>query len=372
MILTSVILAVINRGRVQSAVYEQARRYVCIASLLLGIHNVIQFIGHFREDSYTLCWTINLFFYVAITPLYNMGELCLLRAGLSMRRRMWLSVCFWVLCYGIFAVGYVTGTLINDAAPWHTATFVVAICYSLLIFDITFVLHRDMKVADARLNDEELSDRHQALRYTAHSMRWVILFSFATPWIGMIPSLPINSVFGMVMFVLLIWFCIQFALYGRDIAEVIGVNDELTEANMMEAERGEAASHTCSAEQSEKPDDVPDTPDDVKARIELWVAARHYTNPNITIKDALDQMAVSATALNFYLERYTSVCGYRRWLPYLRVEEAKRFMLKHPDYSLQAVAEACGYAAKSSLSHAFKAQEGMPPAEWLLHQQKAT
>ena len=37
-------------------------------------------------------------------------------------------------------------------------------------------------------------------------------------------------------------------------------------------------------------------------------------------------------------------CGknYRQWLPYFRIEEAKRFMLAHPDYSLQSVAEAHG------------------------------
>ena len=39
-------------------------------------------------------------------------------------------------------------------------------------------------------------------------------------------------------------------------------------------------------------------------------------------------------------------------------------MAEHPDYSLDAIAADCGYADKSSLSHAFKLQVGMTPAAW--------
>ena len=75
-------------------------------------------------------------------------------------------------------------------------------------------------------------------------------------------------------------------------------------------------------------------------------------------------MGVSATALNLYLEQNTSVANYRQWLSYLHIEEAKRIMLEHPEYTLEAVAEACGYANKSNLSRSFKAQEGMMPTAW--------
>lgn len=399
MFLAAGVVACSNRGRVRLGVYERARWLIFSASMLLGIHNVVQFLGQFRETSVTLCWAINLAFYVAITPLYNMGELYLLRAGRDMKSRMLHAVAFWIICYTILGVGFATDTLINDAAPWRTATFAVAVCYFLKIAEISRVLHRDMKVAYERLTDEELSERHQALHFTAKSMRWVIIFSFGTPWMGMLSSLLLHSLFGLIIFLLLAWYISQFVKYGNNITEVIGVNDELVEAEMIKAEttptqssptlsmQEQDAGTTLSPEDAEKaasapqPDGTgasqkatagPPSPDavslEIKSRIELWVAARHYTDPNITIGDALKQMSVSATALNYYLELYTNVRGYRRWLPYLRIEESKRIMLEHPEYSLQAVAEACGYASKSSLSHAFKAQEFMPPAEWLYQQ----
>ena len=76
-------------------------------------------------------------------------------------------------------------------------------------------------------------------------------------------------------------------------------------------------------------------------------------------------MGISTTSLNYYLEQHTTVGNYRKWLPYLRIEEAKRIILEHPDYSFEAIANQCGYANSSNFSRAFKAQEGMTPGQWL-------
>lgn len=353
MIVIAFIIALVNRGGGRSAVYERSRWLVSAATMLLGIHNLIQFFGHFREESNTLCWTINLAFYVIITPLYNAGELNLLRAGNNMKGRYLRYAIFIIICYVIFAVGYFTDTLVNDEAPWKTATFIVAVCYFLGVVELSRTLLHDMKVVSTRLNDDELEERHQALRYTASSMHWVIITSLATPWVGMSTSFLLNSIFGLVVFGMLIWFIVEFLLYGSNMTELIEVSDEITEAVMKEEE---------SRSEQEMQQDSFAT---AQQRIEQWVSQRHYTNPNVTISSALNEMDISVTALNFYLEQNTIVSNYRKWLPYLRIEEAKRIMLEHPEYSLDAVASECGYANKSSLSHAFKAQEGVTPLVWM-------
>lgn len=352
MTMFALIIALVNRGRVRSSVYEHSRWLICAATLLLGIHNIIQFLGHYREESYTLCWTINLAFYVIITPLYNAGELNLLRAGSNMKARYMRNSIFMLVCFTIFIIGYFTDTLTNDEAPWKTATFAVAVCYFLKVVELSRILLHDMKVVGIRLADEDLEDRHQVLRYTATSMHWVILFSLATPWVGMSTSFVLNSFFGLIMFVLLMWFIYQFVQYGNNMAELIGVTDEITEAVMIEEEsQSQQEAHQDNFALAQQ-------------RIEQWVSERNYTNPNVSISSALKEMGISAIALNYYLEQNTFVENYRKWLPYLRVEEAKRYMLEHPSHGLDAVAEACGYANKSSLSHAFKTQVGMTPAAW--------
>lgn len=354
MVFLAIVLAVKNRGKVQSAVYNHSRYLLIAATLLLGIHFIIQYFGHFREQSFTLCWTINMIFFVAISPLYNMAELNLLRAGHNMRQRYLQNGLFIAVCYAIIAIGYFTDTLVNDAQPYLTATFVVAFLYFIKLFELSWVLGRDLKDNVERLTDEELTERHNALHYTAKVMKWIIFFSFATPWVGMSPSLLLNSIFGMVIFALIIWFLVKFLHYGENMAEFIEVNDEIIESVMIETEN----------EAKQQPDCRDDEADKVSHLIEKWVAERRFTDPNITIAEALKEMSVSASALNFYLENHTPVEGYRRWLPYLRIEEAKRIILAHPEYSLDAVADACGYSDRSTLSRAFKAHEGVSPKEW--------
>lgn len=354
MVIIALVVAFIHRGKVCSSVYEHSRWLVFTASLLLGIHNLIQYFGHYREVSPTLCWAINLAFYVTITPLYNMAELNLLRAGRNMKSRYWHNFAFIAMCYAIFGIGIATDTIVNDESPWLTATFAVAVCYFLKILELSRVLIHDMRKVSTCLTDEELEDRHRTLHYTAKSMKWVIIASLLTPWVGMAASLTLNSFFGLAIFGVLMWFIVMFICYGSNTSEMIGVTDEITEAVMIEEEATRQA-----------PPHVADSFNTAQQRIELWVAARHYTDPNTTITTALEAMGISATALNLYLEQNSTVSNYRQWLPHLRIEEAKRIMLEHPDYTLEAVAEACGYANKSNLSRAFKSHEFMTPAAWL-------
>ncbi|MCQ2213461.1 MAG: helix-turn-helix domain-containing protein [Bacteroidaceae bacterium] len=351
MFVAVVCLIFINRGRskLQSAIYNRSRWFITAATLILGIQFAIQFVGQLREQSVTLCWTLNMMAYVIATPLYNMAELNLLRAGHNMRGRYRNNTVFVTLCYIVFAIGYLTDTLINDQQPWLTATFVVALLYFLNLLELSWLLFQEMKKADTRLTDEELAERHNVLRYTARVMKWIILVSLFSPWVGMSSSLMLNALYGIVIFPLLLVFIVLFLVYGANMAECIKVSDEIAEAVTVETEN-----------QNEL----------VRQRIEQWVNARSFTNPDITISEALQEMGISATALNFYLEQHTPVDNYRRWLPYLRIEEAKRIMTEHPEYTLEAIAADCGYANKSSLSHAFKQQEGMTPGQWLTKQKE--
>lgn len=105
---------------------------------------------------------------------------------------------------------------------------------------------------------------------------------------------------------------------------------------------------------------------ELKTIVDRWVAARHYTDPDLTIQDTLNQMDISLATLNYYILTCTDQKGYRQWLPVLRIEESKRIMLEHPEYSLQAIAEACGYSNNANFTRAFKEKEGIPPSKWIV------
>ena len=343
MFVAAACLVFFNRGKLQSVVYDRSRWFITAATLLLGIHFAIQFVGQLREQSVTLCWTLNMMTYVIATPLYNMAELNLLRAGHNMKPRYWRCGIFMALCYVILAIGYLTDSLINDSQPWLTATFAVALLYFAKVIELSWVLGKEMKQASTRLTDEELSQRHSVLRFTARVMKWIIFFSLFSPWVGMSSSLALNAIYGIIILILLLLFIGTFIVYGWNMAECIKVTDEIAEAVMTEEEN-----------QNEL----------VSQRIEQWVNARHFTDPNITIGGALADMGISSAALNFYLEQHTTVGNYRQWLPYLRIEEAKRLITEHPEYSFETVANQCGYSGQATFSRAFKTLMGISPKDW--------
>ena len=54
MFVAAACLVFFNRGKLQSVVYDRSRWFITAATLLLGIHFAIQFVGQLREQSGTL------------------------------------------------------------------------------------------------------------------------------------------------------------------------------------------------------------------------------------------------------------------------------------------------------------------------------
>ena len=56
---------------------------------------------------------------------------------------------------------------------------------------------------------------------------------------------------------------------------------------------------------------------------------------------------------------------YTEWIAQLRVEEAKRIIAAHPDWSNDAVAQHCGFTDRTVLQRTFKRIEGITPQKYL-------
>lgn len=53
------------------------------------------------------------------------------------------------------------------------------------------------------------------------------------------------------------------------------------------------------------------------------------------------------------------------WLTYLRVEEAKKQMKAHPEWSNDIIAEHCGFASRSYFQTVFRKNTGMTPMQFV-------
>ena len=214
-----------------------------------------------------------------------------------------------VLLWAVFLWIDQRDLLIDDVEPHTTVTFYIALALFAKITQMAIVLHRGLKKTRSSLTDGELQQRHVALRYTSHAMNALLVVAVFAPWVGLTSSTLLYTITKLTLLMTLSWLVCEFCLYGYNMAETIEVNDEIREAQLMEGERPST-----------------DISEHASRKIEAWVDARHYTDPILTIGTALKQMGVSASTLNAYLSSNTDATNFRKWLPYLRIEEAKRQM----------------------------------------------
>ena len=55
---------------------------------------------------------------------------------------------------------------------------------------------------------------------------------------------------------------------------------------------------------------------------------------------------------------------YTEWMSQLRIEEVKRIISEHRDWTNEAIADVCGFTDCSTFQKKFKQKTGMTPAEW--------
>lgn len=367
LVIVALVVAFAGRSRRSVPAYDRARRLLVAGTMVLGIHNVVQFMGHFREYSVATAWVVNLMFFCVTCPFYNLAEMHLLHMRRHAGPMKWLTFCSVFLVFVICGAGYATGTLINDVHPAWSLTSAAAAVITLTLLVQDYYICRAFSSEPENITEPERNVRAMALRYTAPSMKFLMASALLTPWSGMFSSLAFHALFGLFMFVAMVWHLANFVLCGRSLAGSVGDDAENNTAASVKPQFPAAGE----AEEPEKTV-AGDTPLElITTKVERWIEEKHYVDPDLKIETALRQMNLSLPKLNFYLENVARVKGYRQWISMLRIEHAKAMMKENPNYTLDAIAGMCGFANRRSLTNVFKAQVGMSPSQWMEQERHA-
>lgn len=98
--------------------------------------------------------------------------------------------------------------------------------------------------------------------------------------------------------------------------------------------------------------------------IELMEGQQLYKNPNLTIEDLANKMNITTVLLTAVLERRMG-CTFREYTNKMRLLQAQRYMLLHPNETQERIASACGFTDASSFSKKFRQFTSQTPREWL-------
>ena len=97
--------------------------------------------------------------------------------------------------------------------------------------------------------------------------------------------------------------------------------------------------------------------------MEQWTARGGHRTAGITSPVAAAEMGIP----RYQLTAWVKAQGYEsfsRWMTALRIDEAKRVLLVHPEWGSEAVADYCGFNSREYFHRIFKEHQGMTPAQY--------
>ena len=94
-----------------------------------------------------------------------------------------------------------------------------------------------------------------------------------------------------------------------------------------------------------------------------WKRHKHYRRHGLKLRDVAAELGVSTCYLSNYVNTVEGM-NFSAWLNSLRIEEAKRIMLKHPEMPIYEVGYKVGHPRYESFKKAFLTLTNETPEEW--------
>ena len=119
-------------------------------------------------------------------------------------------------------------------------------------------------------------------------------------------------------------------------------------------------------EESEEEDNAPHlTNAEYRAMLEDWMnKQKPYLNAEFRLLDLRQVLPLNRTYLSQLINTEYG-CSFYQWVNRLRIDEAKRLMMEHPDMTIEDVSLQCGFSSPRSFYRTFAREVEMTPKEWL-------
>ncbi len=102
-----------------------------------------------------------------------------------------------------------------------------------------------------------------------------------------------------------------------------------------------------------------------KETLETWLEKdKPYLNPDFQLMDLRQVLPLNRTYLSRFINSEYG-CSFYQWVNRLRIEEAKRLKMEHPEWKAQDIAErGCGFSSRQAFYRTFLRETGQTPSEW--------
>ena len=332
-----------------------ARWLMATATATLALHFALQLTLGLRAMGVTQSVMLNLAMLIPASYLFSRAVSMLLQHGRLSRWDRWAGPLTWGAAMTMLLAASLTdgGPLLGDSPQRQWAEIAGALCYLAMQTYYSWRHITALRAMHRTLNDYYDSDTAGMLRWMQLSIVGLMLLALLVPFVIFATADWLLFVIAIVIYFFIFYLVDSFCYYLTSNAP-----QKTLEAEESRAEEEQAAGAKERAEQTDRAADEQTT----KA-VEQWTARGGHRTAGITSPVAAAVMGIP----RYQLTAWVKAQGYEsfsRWMTALRIDEAKRVLLVHPEWGSEAVADYCGFNSREYFHRIFKEHQGMTPAQY--------
>lgn len=332
--------------------YLRSRRIMAAALLLLAANYSVHFFFEIRFLDVNAAILMNLSTYFLCYFLFSSALITLLDRFYITRKRVQTHIMLWFVfsvLSGIVLLLFPDG-LVQQAALLFMAAWLVV--YGLVLARRVIVSYRRA----VRIFESTHSDDIGAyIRWLSVFTYWALIFGVGC---GLLTFLPDEYVYiwilSSVPFYIYLYCCYQNYLLFYEQVE-----------NAMESEMPAATDVTDEEEPAgqEYEHENPAAYTEMVEKIESWIEAEGYVRPGLTVKELSETLHTNRTYLSGYIKSAYHTT-FRDWITGLRIDYAKRMLVRCPELTIADIAEKSGFQSPSHFIRLFRERTDCSPARW--------
>ena len=361
MTVLSVMLVICAPGRSTRRIsFAKARWMMAGGTGLIALQFLLQHAFGFRQMGVTQAVCCNLLFFTPSSLLCSMSILYMQRQG----KVSWKE---WLIGSSIYALsaGILIGTAVLDGVPFREesmalriAEYVSSVLYVVMqtyIFSMQYKAYMRLETAVDEYYDRS---RRDLFGWMGLSMKAMALMVFLVPLVIFMQGAPL-VLFSISFFFLISYSTISLYTYGvsKDVERV--EEAEMSEEGIVKSEEFATADESNEDSAAEANFSL----FTIHSTLDRWIESGHYREHNLTLSIVARQMGVPQKQLQEWLRQseYKKLAGL---VSSLRIKEAQRVLIEHRDWSVESVADYCGFNDRKYFHQVFQQLTGTTPAKY--------
>ena len=323
--------------------YERSRWMIVAALIGLAIQYVLQMTFGFRAMHDNLGAVINILLYTPCFSLISIGIYNIETTRANLRKMI-------LMCSGIYAaiiVVFCVGISLHHSLYIREGLYLMLTLFCVSVFYCIYMIIQEMIRRKNMLETMAATDLLPYVRYSRASVVILWLAVLAMP--VAIFSTTLLYIVGPAVLLALLFFNLEFIALGSSYIP--------TEELLDKEEKQRAEEKKPVRQLSEERRNF------IQNNLDQWCMDLGYKDCNVNMLTLSHKLCISKSELSLFFDQCLH-SNFRIWLSEIRLNAAKKMMLKYPDYSNDIISAECGFSCRTHLYRIFKTKEGCSPTEW--------